>query len=66
MTTQELLRQIRDIGYPIAILAKKVDKAPSTVQKWVTGASKYMSIDTEQALREEIKKLKEFWVNLDI
>lgn len=66
MNTRELLIQIRDSGYPMAVLAKKINKAPSTIQKWVNGSSQYLAKETEFLLRQEIKKLKEFWVNLQV
>ncbi len=66
MDTREIMQQIKEIGFPISVLAKAINKDPSTIQKWVTGANKYLKADTELALREEIKKVKNFWVNLEI
>lgn len=66
MDTQEILKQIKEIGFPIATLAKRINKDPSTIQKWSTGKNKYLAADTEAMLIEEIKRIKEFWVNLKI
>lgn len=66
METREILKQIKDTGFPISVLARAVNKDPSTIQKWIMGTNKYLKEETEMALRNEIKKLKEFWINLDI
>ena len=40
MTVREALATANDIGYPIAALAKRIGKDPSTIQKWVRGRSR--------------------------
>lgn len=66
METRDALLAAKESGIPIALIAKRIDKDPSTIQKWLRGTSKYLSKDTEEAIILELRKIKKIWENIDI
>lgn len=66
METRDALRAANESGIPIAVIAKRINKDPSTIQKWLRGTSKYLSKDTENEIILELRKIKEIWENIDI
>lgn len=66
METRDALLAANESGIPIAVIAKRIKKDPSTIQKWLRGTSKYLSKDTENDLIIELKKIKKIWENIDI
>ena len=59
MQTKEALQILKDLGYPIARLAKRIGYDPSTIAKWVRGQSLYLSEEAERAVRNEIRRICE-------
>lgn len=66
MTTQEALLAANQAGTPIAFIAKNISKDPSTVGKWLRGTSKYMSMQTEADIKEELRRIKKLWEQIEI
>lgn len=66
METRNALRAANESGIPIAVIAKRINKDPSTIQKWLRGTSKYLSAETENEIILELKRIKEIWKNIDI
>ena len=46
--------------------SKRINKDPSTIQKWLRGTSKYLSAETENEIILELRKIKEIWENINI
>lgn len=65
MDTLTALQQIAEIGYPIAAIAKHIGYDPSTLNKWVNGRQT-PSVVLQQKVREEIIRLKNEWMKIDI
>lgn len=65
MTVREALATANDIGYPIAALAKRIGKDPSTIQKWVRGRSR-ISAQTEEKVKQDILEAKQRWAEIEI
>ena len=66
METRDALHAANESGIPIAVIAKRINKDPSTIQKWLRGTSKYLSAETENDIILELRKIKEIWENIDI
>lgn len=66
MDLREALKAVSDAGTPISILARNVDKSPSTVNKWINGTNKYLAQETQDKLIEEIHRIKNLWDNIII
>ena len=66
METRDALRAANESGIPIAVIAKRINKDPSTIQKWLRGTSKYLSVETENEIILELRKIKKIWENIDI
>jgi len=66
METKEALQIVRDVGTSIAFIAKSIGKDPSTINKWVHGSSKYLSVETEEKLKEKIREIKTVWEKINI
>ena len=52
--------KVAALGYPIAALAHSIGKDPSTLNKWLKG-TRNVSSEVEQAVKEEILRLKNEW-----
>lgn len=65
MTTQEILERVAAEGQNISYLARLVNRTPTTINKWLHGHTN-LAPDTEQKLREELKRIQQVWINLDI
>lgn len=65
MDMLEVIQKVHELGYPIATIAKKINRDPSTLNKWIKG-TRNVSEDVEEAVREEIHRLKEEWLNIDV
>ena len=65
MTILEALIKVKDLGYPIALIAKNLNRDPSTLQKWTTGKSN-LSLDLQQEVAKEIRRLKNEWLKIEI
>lgn len=66
MDAREILNKVSASGFPIATIAKRIGKDPSTLQKWARGTSPYLSEKTQQDLLNEIKRIKQIWNEIDI
>ena len=66
MTVLEALIKVKEIGHPIANIAKAIGKDPSTLQKWTTGKSNNVSVELQQDILNEIRRLKEEWMKIDV
>lgn len=65
MDILEAIQKVHELGYPIATIAKQINRDPSTLNKWIKG-TRNVSEDIEEAVRNEIRRLKEEWLNIDI
>lgn len=61
---QECLKAVES-GYPIATIAKKIGRDPSTIHKWLKKGNK-ISTKIESEVLVELKKLKEVWDNVNV
>lgn len=50
-------------GLPISYVAKKIDKDPSTLNKWLHGTRK-VSSEIENAVEQVLLEIKEQWRNI--
>lgn len=50
-------------GLPISYVAKKIDKDPSTLNKWLHGTRK-VSKEIEEAVEQTLLDIKEQWRNI--
>ena len=66
LTPKEALQAVADAGTPIALIAKNINKDPSTLHKWLRGTSKYLSKEAEEDMIEEIRRIKQLWERIDI
>lgn len=66
MSVYEALKRAHETGIPISIIARKVHKEQSTLQKWLTGSNKYLSEETQQAVLRELRRIKQMWEEIDI
>lgn len=65
MTVKEALLRANEIGFPMAALAKRIGKDPSTINKWTRGLSR-LSAQTEEDVKQEILKAKQQWAEIEI
>lgn len=66
MTVKEALDLAYQAGTPIAFIAKNIGRDPSTLNKWLRGTSRGLSLTTEEDVAKEIKRLKQIWDKIDI
>lgn len=66
METKEALQIAREAGTSISFIAKGIGKDPSTISKWLRGTSKYLSVDTENLLKNKIREIKALWQKIEI
>ena len=59
---QELQKAIK-LGVSISFVARKINKDPSTLNKWLHG-TKNVSLEVEQAVQKTLIELKEGWMNI--
>ena len=59
MDTKSILQIFYDLGIPIAKIAKRIGKDPSTIQKWLRGTSGYLKKETEDELRQTLLEIQE-------
>lgn len=59
---QELQKAIK-LGVSISFIARKINKDPSTLNKWLHG-TKNVSLEVEKAVQETLIELKEAWMNI--
>lgn len=64
--TRTALEEISRMGYAVSTIAKNIGCDQSTLSKWMRGTSKYLSEKKQEELIDELRRMKEFWVNLDI
>lgn len=50
-------------GLPISFVAKKIDKAPSTLNKWLHRTRK-VSLEVEEAVKLVLLEIKNEWMNI--
>lgn len=60
--TREALLKLINSGYPTATFAKRIGRDASTLYKWLDG-SRQISQEVEEEVREELKHMKEMWMN---
>lgn len=63
---KEALQKAYEAGTPVAFIAKNIGKDPSTLHKWMRGNSKYLSKETEEAMLDELRHIKNLWEEIDI
>lgn len=66
MNLKQALMAAHDAGTTFAYIAKNIGKDPSTINKWLKGTSKFLSLDTEQDIIYELRRIKKCWENIDI
>ena len=66
MNLCEILKEIQECGTSIAFIAKQINKDPSTISKWMRGTSKYLSQDTEEEIKKELRRIQMIWKELEI
>lgn len=59
---QELQKAIK-LGVSISFIARKINKDPSTLNKWLHG-TKNVSSEVEKAVQKTLIELKEAWMNI--
>lgn len=59
---QELQKAIK-LGISISFIARKINKDPSTLNKWLHG-TKNVSSEVEKAVQKTLIELKEAWMNI--
>lgn len=59
---QELQKAIK-LGVSISFIARKINKDPSTLNKWLHG-TKNVSPEVEKAVQKTLIELKEAWMNI--
>lgn len=59
---QELQKAIK-LGVSISFIARKINKDPSTLNKWLHG-TKNVSSEVETAVQKTLIELKEAWMNI--
>ena len=65
MTTQEMLCRVAAEGQNLSYLARLIDRTPPTINKWMHGHSN-LAPETEQRLRQELKRIQKIWMSLEI
>ena len=59
---QEFIKAI-NTGLPISYVARKINKDPSTLNKWLHGTRK-VSKEIEDAVEQVLLEIKEQWRNI--
>ena len=55
--------KVVELGYPTAALAHAIGRDPSTLNKWLKG-TRNVSEEIENAVKEEILRLKNEWTKV--
>lgn len=63
MNIKNELQKAINTGLPISVVAKKINKDPSTLNKWLHG-TRNVSSEIENAVYEILLDLKEQWENI--
>ena len=58
MTTKEICQKFINLGFPVAIIAKQINKDGSTLRHWLHGDTN-LSTATETQVREVLKQMYE-------
>lgn len=65
MDIKKELQKVVELGTTISFIARKINKDPSTLNKWLHG-TKNVSLEVEEAVRNTLLELKEEWMKLDL
>ena len=63
MTTKEVCQKIIDIGFPVTILAKMIQKDSSTLRHWLHGDTN-LAPHTEEQVRQALQEIQKFFLEL--
>lgn len=63
MNIKEELQKAINTGLPISVVAKKIGKDPSTLNKWLHG-TRNVSNEIEVAVYNILLEIKEQWKNI--
>lgn len=63
MNIKNELQKAINTGLPISVVAKKINKDPSTLNKWLHG-TRNVSSEIENAVYEILLDLKKQWENI--
>lgn len=63
MNIKNELQKAINTGIPISIIAKRIDKDPSTLNKWLHG-TRNVSTNVEFAVYEVLLDIKHQWENI--
>jgi plasmid maintenance system antidote protein VapI len=63
MDLRKEFKKAIDTGLPISFVARKIDKDPSTLNKWLHGTRK-VSQEIEDAVEQVLLEIKEQWRNI--
>ena len=63
MNIKNELQKAINTGLPISVVAKRINKDPSTLNKWLHG-TRNVSSEIENAVYEILLDLKEQWENI--
>lgn len=61
---EECLKAI-ETGLPKAVLAKKINRDPSTLYKWLNGSRK-ISKEVEAEITSQLQIIKQQWENINV
>ncbi len=65
MNIREECLKVQALGYPIAAIAKRIKCDPSTLSKWLKGKLN-ISENLQALVYEDLRKLKEKWMQIEI
>ena len=60
MDVKNELQKAIDTGLPIAVIAKRIGRDPSTLNKWLHN-TRGVSKETQQLVKEELQRIKNLW-----
>ena len=63
MNIKEEFQKAINTGLPISVIAKKINKDPSTLNKWLHG-KRNISLEIENAIYNALLEIKEQWKNI--
>lgn len=63
MNIKDELQKAINTGLPISVVAKKINKDPSTLNKWLHG-TRNVSNEIELAVYDILLKMKQEWENI--
>lgn len=65
MDTKSLCQYIIDLGIPIAVIASRAHRDPSTIGHWLKGRTN-ISERTEQAIYDALKQIRQDFIDIKI